>query len=132
MKMKPHNHTILTMPFRKSWGPFSFTRNRKVGFIFDNYVNHAVFIESGCKDAKEYNEWGKLDNGALRNFMYIYCAAVRYCEVNRIKDNFDRVSLKRALSEIKQSEIDKLTACINNSESFGATYKKKVTEQAKR
>lgn len=121
---KPNNTVILKLPF-KMGGFFSITPKRKVGFVFDNYVAHMVFIRSGAKDAKDFEEWCNIDKGALRNFEFLYCAAVRYRELIRKPDNFTRVSLKRALSEVKGDEAAKLSECVKRSEMYGATLKKK-------
>lgn len=124
MSDKPTNKVILKLPFRRG-GFFSITIKRKIGFVFDNYVSHMVFIASGAKDVDEFKEWCNLENGALRNFEYLYCAAVRYCELIRKSDNFTRVSLKRALTEAEGSQVKLLTDCIHRSEMYGATFKKK-------
>jgi len=125
MLNKPHNDVVLKLPFRKG-GIFSISLNRKIGFVFDNYVAHMVYINSGAKNVDEFDEWCKIENGALRNFEFIYCAAIRYRELIRKPDNFTRVSLKRALTEADESQVKLLTDCIKRSEMYGATYKKKV------
>lgn len=112
-------------------GFFSISPKRKIGFVFDNLVAHMVYINSGVNNADEFNEWCKLDNGALRNFEFMYCAAVRYRELIRKRNNFTRVSLKRALTEADEEQVKKLTECISRSEMYGATYKKKVKKAAK-
>lgn len=124
MHRKPNNEVVLKLPFRRG-GIFSIRLKRKIGFIFDNYVSHMVFINSGAKDVDEFKEWCNLENGALRNFEYLYCAAVRYRELIRKPDNFTRISLKRALSEAEESKVKLLTDCITRSEMYGATFKKK-------
>ena len=131
MMGKPNNKVILKLPFRLG-GFFSIRTKRKIGFVFDNYVAHMVFINSGAKDAKEFEEWCNIDNGALRNFEFIYCAAVRYRELIRKPDNFTRVSLKRALTDATEDQAKKLADCVKRSEMYGATYKKKQKKQAKR
>lgn len=124
---KPHNSVIIKLPFRKDIGLISLNRYRKIGFIFDNYVTHKVFIASGAKDAKEFGKWAKLDNGELRNFEFLYQAAERYCEVLRIKNNFTRVSLKRALKEAGKKEAKMLSECLLRSEMYGKDKKKAGT-----
>ena len=122
---KPHNQVVLRLPFRIG-GLISFRVRRKIGFLFNNYVPHMVFIASGAKDGKEFEEWSKMDNGELRNFEFLYQAAVNYNNTLRIKDKFTRVSLKRALNEASPEQVKILTDCIQRSEMYGATYKKKV------
>jgi len=125
---KPHNITIIKLPFRIG-GLFSIRTKRKIGFVFDNYVSHMVFIASGAKSAKEFSEWSKIENGALANFEFLYQAAVRYRELIRKPDNFTRVSLKRALLEATKEQIEPLTECMKRSEMYGATYKKKAVKK---
>lgn len=126
---KPNNEVILKLPFRKKLGIFSITTNQKVGFVFDNYVSHMVYIKSGAKDVKAFDTWCKIDGGALRNFEYLFCAAVRYGELIRKPDNFTRESLKQALKEASETQVKRLTECVQRSEDYGATYKKKQTTQ---
>jgi len=129
---KPHNEVIIKLPFRKTFGLFSISPKRKIGFIFDNYVVHKVFINSGAKNGKEFEEWAKIDNGALRNFEFMYCAAVRYRELIRKPDNFTRVSLKRALTEATADQVKLLAECVKRSEMYGATFKKKQATRKKK
>lgn len=121
---KPTNEVILKLPFRKG-GFFSITLKKKVGFVFDNYVAHAVYINSKAKNAEEFKAWGQLENGSVRNFEFLYCAAVRYCELIRKPDNFTRESLKKALAEADKEQAQLLADCVRRSEMYGATYKKK-------
>lgn len=123
--MKPHNQVTLKLPFRKSFGIFSITRKRKIGFVFDNMVVHMVYINSGAKNGKEFEQWSKLENGALCNFEFIYCAACRYNMLNRNR-KFTRVSLKRALMEATEEQVKQLADCLRRSEKYGATVKKKT------
>ena len=86
-----------------------------------------VYIASEAKNAKEFSEWTKIENGALFNFEMLYCAAVHYLEILRKPDNFTRTGLKRALMTADKDQVKLLTDCIKRTEHYGATYKKKVT-----
>lgn len=106
-------------------GFFSITIKRKIGFVFDNAVSHMVFINSGAKDADGFKAWCDREGGAVRNAEFLYCAAVRYGEITRKKDNFTRSSLLKALAEAKKEDAQLLADCVRRSEMYGATYKKK-------
>jgi len=123
--LKPNNSVVLKLPFRMG-GFFSIRTIRKIGFVFDNYVAHMVYINSGAKNIDEFEEWCNLEGGAVRNFEFIFCGAIRYCELKRKKDNFTRNGLKKSLTEADETQVRLLTDCIKRSEMYGATYKKKV------
>lgn len=101
--------------------PFS----RWIGFSFDNQAMFNFTSNIGIKDSRELQAWMEKNGEGVSANEIVFAAAQSYCIHERIKDNFTKEGLLKAITLTPKEVTDK----IKKEYELSVLYKKKPIER---
>ena len=124
----PHNSILVSLPY-----PFKFmTFKRKIGFSFVNLTNFLFAQENSLKTSTDYENLVKEKGEAYIVAESLYSAAKAYCLLNKKKENFTRDGLRKAIALSDTETQEQIMKVWRESETYGATIKKKELAKKKK
>lgn len=131
--MTPHDTIILRLPFAKrTWYGMQVIKHRAIGFEFTNRLKLELANLHGLEKESDFNALVEKHGQQWVINQSLFCSARAFCITNRLQENFDYDSLMKALALADTSDQEKLMNCWKNSQTFGASFKKKAKEKKKR
>lgn len=85
-----------------------FSKPRTIGFEFTNLALFNFRESAGLTDSKSLNEWVKEHGQAAFISEMIHGAAVAYCMIHKVKENFTKPGLTMALALTDEETRKKL------------------------
>jgi hypothetical protein len=108
----------LPYPIKLGFGFSKFVK-RTIGFSFDQRSMFQLTKVNNDIDLTGYKQWLKKTPDSLVVFETLYAGAQSYCIERRIKDNFTKKGLEKALNEAGKETVEKLVKCWQDSEQLG-------------
>jgi hypothetical protein len=130
--MKPHDSLIVSLPYPVKIFGLTFAIKRKIGFYFTNLSNFLFAENYGLNNSADFEKWIE-KNGQNRLVLdALYFAANAYCYDRKIKENFTRDGLEKAIALADEKTKEQIMEIWRKSETFGATIKKKSQAKVKK
>ena len=117
--MRHRNGTILVkLPYPVKIGFITFSIKRKIGFSFDQ---RGLFnlLHNNNIDLPNHSKWLKETPKNVIVFETLFASAQSYCMELRVKDNFTKKGLSKAIFEADEPIVNEIMQCWKDSESFG-------------
>jgi hypothetical protein len=128
-----HDQIIVSLPFiEKNWLRQNRIKYKKVGFNFTNLMLFVFREQNNLKDSKELETLVEKNGQQWLINESLYCAAVAYCQGEKIAENFTKDTLIRAIILADQQTQQKIMKCWELSQTFGASFKKKAQKVTNR
>jgi AAA+ superfamily predicted ATPase len=113
------NGTIeIKLPFSFKWGILDIPFKRTIGFSFDQ-LSMFRLLQNNKIDLPTHSNWLKKTPKSIIASEQIFAAAESYCMERRIKNNFTKQELSKALVEAEEEATQKIIDCYMQSEQLG-------------
>lgn len=120
-----HDSIEVQVPYSHKFFGLQFTINRKIGFAFTNLSNYLFASNNGLKNSNDYKAWVEKYGQTELIFESLHSSAQSWCMINRKPQNFEKEKLRMALSMCDKQTWEQIMEAWKQSETFGATVKKK-------
>jgi len=113
------NGTIeIKLPYPVKLGPVYFNRKRMIGFSFDQRCLFNV-LQNNDIDLQNHGKWLKETDRTVIVSETLFAGAQSYCQERRVKDNFTKQGLVRAIASATDQERQQIIDCYMQSEKLG-------------
>lgn len=125
----PHDKIKVSLPFlQKNWLGRQRIKYKTIGFEFTNLMMSTFILNNNLvgKKPKDLNEMVEKNGQNWYLNESFYCAALAYCQSEKMPENFTKEALIKAIILADQETQQKILNTWQNSQTFGASFKKKV------
>jgi hypothetical protein len=109
-----------------------YQRDRKIGFLFTNLSIFLLREDKQFKTSEDYEDWAKQvgESGSVNEMLFY--AARAWALQNKQKENFTREGLRQGIALSDHETQSKILNVWKQSQTFGATVKKKAVKKVTR
>lgn len=130
--IKTNDKIVVSIPYPVKVLGFRTFRKKQVGFLFTNLAVILFRNNFDLKTSEDLNTWTKQHGQDELAFQTMYFAAIAYNMYMRKPDDFTEEGLRLAIKNTDEKTLKLIGKTWEDSELFGATFKKKAAAKKNR
>lgn len=105
----------IKLPYPSKILGVTFTKGRTIGFEFTNLAMFNFRENIGVKDSKQLNDWTERHGQDSMINEIVFGAAQAYCMIHKVKENFDKEGLMKAITLSSDNDKKLITKSFNDA-----------------